>query len=122
MKVLQWPETSTPSITSLSCVFRFSGRISDFSWIMVSAELLRLADHDGAAVERLQPGAPVRVGAVEPENAPRVQHRMLGRREIGAQVRAAALADVFGIDLGRQDVDIEEHVAKHPVCGQVLRE
>ena len=30
-KVLQWPETSTPSITSLSCVFRFSGRIRDFS-------------------------------------------------------------------------------------------
>src|SRR5688500_10318870 len=108
MNVLQWPETSIPSITSLSWVFRFSGRISDFSWMgmgVASGSRPRQGvrfvafEHLGAAVGGLELGAAVGVHAVEPEDAPRVQHRILGGGEVRAQVRAAALADVVGINL-----------------------
>src|SRR5512141_1429519 len=114
MNVLQWPETSTPSMTSLSWVFRFSGRMSDSSWIGMdapSAQAGKVFDDDGRAVGGLEPRAPLLVDAVESQQAAHVHHRLGGIGEIGAQVAAALLVDVVGVDLGEQEVDEEHHVA-----------
>src|SRR5512141_1803435 len=110
MNVLQWPETSTPSITSFSWVFRFSGRISESSWMgMVSpsprAPRLRqrrgvqfLDDH-GRAVRGLEARAAVPGDAVQAEQAMHVRHGRFDVGEVGAQVAAALLVDVARVDV-----------------------
>src|SRR5512142_3383329 len=108
MNVLQWPETSTPSSTSLSCVFRFSGRIRETSWIGMGSSLepRKVFDHDRGAVGGLQPRAAVFGDAVQPQQAPHVHHRLLGGGEVGAQVAAALLLDVDRVDARGEEIGV----------------
>src|SRR5579863_2330683 len=122
MNVLQCPETSTPSISNCSCVTRFSGRISDFSWIGIDApsrtQLARFAEHVGFAVDQLEAGATgLGVDGVEPEHPARVRHSVgLGTAaEIRVQILAAPVVDVAGVDVGTEQVGIECKVAENAV-------
>ena len=51
-----------------------------------------------------------------------MQHRVLRRREIGAQILPALLADIAGVDMGEEQIDILENVPEDAVFRQELRQ
>src|SRR6516162_3984607 len=122
MNVRQWPDTSTPSSLSCSCVTKFSGRIKDFSWIGIATsrtQPARLAEHIRCSVDQLEAGAAgFGIDRIEAEEATRVGHRILLAAEIGTQILAAPVVDIEGVDVRAQQIDVERQLAKYAVISK----